>query len=269
MRQNRRRVLLVFLACLLTCLGLGAVIVWFFFAHLTLRVATGPVGSEGQKFLAAFVRTVADEHPRVRLQVVPTADLEASAKALADGQVDLAVVRSDMLASAPGQTIVILRRDVVGLIVPPHSPIETVRHLAGKALGVVHGPAGNDRLLDQILTHYQVPTHTLRRVVLAPKDIGPAIRQKRIAALFAVGPTGPGPLADAVTAVAKASKGVPKLLEIDAAEALAQRFPVLEEADIPPETFGATPPKTDDEDDNLQTVAVTLQLMARASLPTM
>jgi hypothetical protein len=41
----------------------------------------------------------------------------------------------------------------------------------------------------------------------------------------------------------------------------------LEEADIPPETFGATPPKTDDEDDNLQTVAVTLQLMARASLP--
>jgi hypothetical protein len=28
-----------------------------FFAHLTLRVATGPLGSEGQKFFAAFVRT--------------------------------------------------------------------------------------------------------------------------------------------------------------------------------------------------------------------
>jgi TRAP-type uncharacterized transport system substrate-binding protein len=267
MRQNRRRVLVVFLACLLMCLGLGVVVAWFFFAYLALRVATGPVGSEGQQFLAAFVRTVAEAHPRVRFQIVPTADLEASAKALADGQVDLAVVRSDMLSTAPGQTIIVLRRDVVGFIVPPHAPRKTVRQLAGKALGVVPGPAGNDRLLEQILTHYQVPPPTLQRVVLAPQEIGPAIRQKRIAALFAVGPTGPGPLADAVTAVAKASKGVPDLLEIEAAEALAQRFPVLEEADIPPGTFGATPPQTDDQDDNLQTVAVTLQLMARASLP--
>jgi len=129
---------------------------------------------------------------------------------------------------------------------------------------VVQGPAGNDRLLDQILTHYQVPTQTLQRVVLAPHDIGPAIRQKRIAALFAVGPTGPGPLADAVTAVAKASKGVPELLEIEAAEALAQRFPVLEEAEIPPGAFGATPPRAED---SLQTLAVTLRLVARASMP--
>jgi hypothetical protein len=29
-------------------------------------VATGPGGSTGQKFLAAFMRTLADEHPRVR-----------------------------------------------------------------------------------------------------------------------------------------------------------------------------------------------------------
>jgi TRAP transporter TAXI family solute receptor len=254
---------LVIFACLLALIGLGAIVAWFSFVHLTLRVATGPVGSDGQKFLAAFVRTVADEHPRVRFKVVPTPDLDASAKALADGQVDLAVVRSDMLTSTPGQTIIILRRDVVGLIVPPHSPIETVGHLAGKTLGVVPGPAGNDRLLDEILTHYQVPTQTLRRVVLAPNEIGPAIRQKRIAALFVVGPIGPGPLADAVTAVAKASKGVPDLLEIEAAEAIVKRFPVLEEADIPPGAFGATPPKTED---SLKTLAVTLRLVARASM---
>jgi TRAP-type uncharacterized transport system substrate-binding protein len=207
---------LVLIACLLALIGLGAIVAWFSFVHLTLRVATGPVGSEGQKFLAAFVRTVAEEHPRVRLKVIPTADLEASAQALADGQVDLAVVRSDMLTNAPGQTIIILRRDVVGFVVPPHSPIKTVRHLAGKALGVVPGP------------------------------------------------TGPGPLANAVTAVAKASKGVPELLEIEAAEALAQRFPVLEEAEIPPGAFGATPPRAED---SLQTFAVTLRRVARASMP--
>lgn len=117
MRHNRRQVRLVIIACLLALIGLGAVVAWFAFAHLTLRVATGPVGSEGQKFLAAFVRTMADAYPRVRLKLVPLADLEASAKALAAGEVDLAVVRSD--TSTHGQTIAILRRDVVGLIIPP------------------------------------------------------------------------------------------------------------------------------------------------------
>jgi TRAP transporter TAXI family solute receptor len=264
MPKNRRQGRLVIIACLLALIGLGAVVAWFSFAHLTLRVATGPVGSDGQKFLAAFVRTLADEHPRVRLKVVPMADLEASAKALAAGEVDLAVVRSDMLTSTHGQTIAILRRDVVGLIVPSHSPIETVGHLAGKTIGMVKGPASDDRILDQILTYYQIPAQTIRRVVLEHSDIGPAIRQKRIAALFAVGPTGPGPLADAVTAVAKASKGAPDVMEIEAAEAIAKSFPVLEEAEIAPGAFGATPPRPAE---SVTTLAVTLRLVARSSMP--
>ena len=75
MRQTHRRLLLI--ACLCVGIGLGAVAVWFFFfAHVTLRVATGPLGSDGQKLLAAFVRSVADVHPRVRLRIVPMADRE-------------------------------------------------------------------------------------------------------------------------------------------------------------------------------------------------
>jgi hypothetical protein len=77
MRQTHRPP--AFAAPCLLCvgIGLGAAVVWcFFFAHLTLRVATDPVGSDGQKLLAAFVRSVADTHPRVRLQIVPMADRE-------------------------------------------------------------------------------------------------------------------------------------------------------------------------------------------------
>ena len=195
MRQNRRRVLLVILACLLAGIGLGAAVGWFFFAHITLRVATGPLGSDGQKFFAAFVRTVADAHPRVRLKLVPTAESEASAKALTAGEADLAVVRSDMRTGTAAQTIALVRRDVVGFVIPPHAPIAKVRDLAGKTLGLVQGPAGDARLLDQILAYYQIPADTLQRVVLAPNEIGPAIREKRVAAMFALGPAGPGPLA--------------------------------------------------------------------------
>jgi len=264
MRQNRRRVFLVILACLLVGIGLAAAVAWFFFVHITLHVATGPMGSDGQKFFAAFVRTVADAHPRVRLKIVPTADREASMKALVAGEADLAVVRSDLLTSTAAQTIAILRRDVVGLVSPPHAPIEKVRDLAGKTIGLVQGAASDEPILDQILAYYQIPANTLQRVALAPGEIGTAIRQKRVAAMFALGPAGPGPLADVVTAVAKAGKGTLNILEIEAAEAIAQRFPILESVDIPAGAFGTTPLRPED---SVTTLSVTLRLVARASMP--
>src|SRR5215475_10494874 len=157
MPRNRRQVRLVLIVCLLALIGLGAGAAWFYFGYLTLRIATGTMADFGQKFVAAFMRTLADEHPRVRLKVVQMADPEARLKALAAGEVDLAVVRSDLLTEVQGQTIAILRRDVVGIIVPAHSPIETVGQLAGKTIGMVQGHESNDRILDQILTYYKIP----------------------------------------------------------------------------------------------------------------
>jgi len=173
-------------------------------------------------------------------------------------------VRSDMLTGTAAQTIALVRRDVVGFVIPPHAPIAKVRDLAGKTLGLVQGPAGDARLLDQILAYYQIPADTLQRVVLAPNEIGPAIREKRVAAMFALGPAGPGPLADVVTAVAKAGKGTLTIVEIEAAEAMAQRFPLLESVDIPAGAFGTTPLRPED---SVTTLAVTWRLVARASMP--
>src|SRR5262245_35888714 len=265
MPQTRRGRRLLLIACLFVCIGLGATVTWFFFfAPLILRVATGPVGSDGQKFLAAFVRGAADAHRGVRWQVVPMADTEASAKALTAGEADLAVVRSDDLTSTTGQTIAILRRDVVGFVIPSYAAIEKVGDLAGKTIGLMQGPAGDERILDQILAYYQVSTPRVHRVVLAPGEISPAIRQKRVAAIFAIGPAGPGVLADVVTAVAKVSKAAPDILEIEAAEAIAQRFPVLEEVEIAPGAFRTVPLRPEE---SVITLAVTLRLVARSSMP--
>ena len=143
MRKNRRRTRGVILACLLACLGVGTTVAWFFLPPLTLRVAVGPMGSDSQKLLAAFVRSWEEAHPRVRVKLVSTADAAASMQALEAGQVDLAIVRSDVPASANSQTIAILRRDVIGLIVSPRAPIEHVGDLAGKTLGIVQGPTAD------------------------------------------------------------------------------------------------------------------------------
>src|SRR5437870_12425613 len=51
MPRNRRQVRLVIIACLLALIWLGAVVAWFSFAHLTIRVATGPVCRDGPKVL--------------------------------------------------------------------------------------------------------------------------------------------------------------------------------------------------------------------------
>jgi TRAP transporter TAXI family solute receptor len=267
MRPNRRRLFFVITACLLACLAIGAVVGWFFFAHITLRVATGPMGGAGQKFFAAFVRAVADAHPRVRLKLVPTTDRESSEKALIDDKADLAVLRSDMLTNPQIQTIAILRRDVVGIIIPSHAPIEKVRDLEGKTIGVLQGATDDEHILDQILTYYQVQADKVQRVALAPADITPAIRQKRVAAMFALGPAGPGPLTDVVAAVAKASKGTLTILEIDAADVMAKRFPGLESADIPAGAFGTNPLRPDENASPVTTVSVTMRLVARASMP--
>src|SRR6266511_1175250 len=145
MRKNRRRTRGVILVCFLALLGLGTTAAWFFLPPLTLRVAIGPMGSDNQKLLAAFVRGWEDAHPRVRMKLVSTTDVTASAQALEAGKVELAIVRSDVPVGTPSQTIAILRRDVVGLIVPAQASTEHVGDLAGKSLGVVQGLADDAR----------------------------------------------------------------------------------------------------------------------------
>jgi hypothetical protein len=43
--------------------------------------------------------------------------------------------------------------------------VKTVGNLAGKTIGMVQGQArSNDRILDQILTYYEIPAHTVCRI---------------------------------------------------------------------------------------------------------
>ena len=86
--------------------------------HVTLRITTGPAGSNAQRVISTFISVL---HPRIRFVTVPVPDLEASSKALEDGKVDIAVVRSDIRPPANGQTLVILRRDVIAIVLPANS----------------------------------------------------------------------------------------------------------------------------------------------------
>ncbi|SED49717.1 TRAP-type uncharacterized transport system, substrate-binding protein [Rhizobiales bacterium GAS188] len=226
-----------------------------------LRVTTGPTGSAAQRVVSAFVKVSTVEYPRIHLQLVQVENLAASAKALENHQTDLAIVRSDVATPTNGQTIAILRRDVVAFVLPSNSPIDKIAGLDAKTIGIPQGPLQdyNSQALDTILSYYNIPASAVKRIFLPRAEIGQAVHQRHVAAILAIGPMGPGEVVDAVAAIAKETKGAPGLLAIDEAEAIGSRFPGFESIDVPEGAFRGRPPTPDD---TVTTLAVTYRFVA-------
>jgi TRAP-type uncharacterized transport system substrate-binding protein len=242
---------------------LGALYYWS--PHATLRITTGVEGSVPNRFISTFISQVTAAHPRIRFETVAVPDLGGSAKALEDGKVDIAMVRSDLPPPVNGDTLVILRRDVVAIVLPPESPIDSVAKLSGKTVAIPIGPVQNEnsRALDLILSYFNIPAESVKREFLPMIEIGEAVRRKRVAAVLAVGPIGPGQGVDVVATIAKAIRGKPQILAIDDAEAFAARFPGFESLDVPEGAFKAHPAVPDD---TVTTLAVTYRFAVPATM---
>jgi TRAP-type uncharacterized transport system substrate-binding protein len=223
-------------------------------------LAIGPVGSDGQKVLAAFIRDLSAEHPLVHLVPVPTDSLSQSAKSLMDGRVDLAVVRSDDEAAAHGRTIFVLRQDGVAVLLPPEAKIENVSEFAGKKLALAKG--FDPGLLKVFTAFYGL--HTADLIEMPPAEFGPALKAKRVAAAIATGPLGPGPIPDAFASIRKSFKAKPSYLDIAEADAIVARWPAYQSVEIKQGTYGGMPTEPAE---TINTVAVRLLLVSRASLP--
>ena len=229
-------------------------------ARYTLTLATGPIGSDGQKVLAAFIRNLSAEHPLVRLVPVPMDSLADSAKSLMDGRVDLAVVRSDDEAAAHGRTIFVLRQDGVAVLLPPESKIESVSELAGKKLAVARGL--DPGLLKAFTGFYGLGTADL--IEMAPAEFGPALKARRVVAAIVTGPLGPGPIPDAFAGIRKTFKAKPSYLDIAESDAIVARWPSYESVEIKQGTFGGAPTEPGE---TINTFAVRTLLVSRAALP--
>jgi TRAP-type uncharacterized transport system substrate-binding protein len=229
---------------------IGALLIVFYLLspRATLRVTTGLPGTVGQRFISTFVAVTTAAHPRLRFDLVPVANLVESSKAMEDGKVDLAIVRTDVSPPTNGQTVAILRRDVVAFVVPADSSIKDPSELAGKSIAIPEGPLQdvNSRTLDTILSYFNVAPERVKRVFLPISEIGVAMHHKHVAAALAVGPIGPGDAVNVVAAIAKATKGAPEILAIDQADAIVKRFPGFESIDVPQGAFKGHPSTPDD-----------------------
>ncbi|MCF4129858.1 C4-dicarboxylate ABC transporter substrate-binding protein (plasmid) [Methylobacterium sp. SyP6R] len=263
-RRGWGRTIAVIGVLLVAAAGFGLAHVWS--PHADLRITTGPPGSAAYRFITAFASVSKVQHPRVALQLVQVDGLAGSAKALEERQTDLAILRSDAAPPANAQTIVILRRDVVAFVLPPHSPVGAVANLAGRTVGIPSGPlqADNARILDTVLSFFNVPAKEVGRVFMPLDDLAQAVSHKKLAAILAVGPIAPGEAVDAVAAVARATRGTPGLLALDEAEAIGKRFPGFESIDVPAGALRARPATPSD---TTTTLAVTYRFAASELMP--
>lgn len=263
--MNRLWLKIILAASVLSLLALAGSYAWMHHSSLfryNLKLATGPVGTDGQKLLAAFIRELAVERPLVRLVPVETESLSVNGKALLNGDVDLAVVRSDDETAAQGRTLFILRQVGVAILLPPDSAIESVSALVGKKLAVTKASHFDPGLLKALIEFYGLREADISELTLA--QLGPALKSKRIAAAVVFGPLGPGPIPDAFASVRKSFKEKPTFLDIGEAEAIAKRWPALDAVEIKQGTFGGTPPEPTEA---INTFAVSVRLISRASMP--
>jgi len=198
--------------------------------------------STAYRFITAFASITEATHPRIHIKLVQVADFAASAKAIEDHATDLGIVRSDAVIPTNGETIAILRRDVVAFVVPAKSPIDKIPSIAGKTIDIPQGPLQtyNEQTLDSILSCYNIPASLVKRVFLPLAEIGAAVHNKHVVAVLAVGPT-------------------PRILAIDEADAINKRFPGLESIDVPAGAFRGRPPTPDD---TVTTLAITYRFVA-------
>ncbi len=262
----KSRALAIAVAIAFLLAGGALAVVYLFSPHAVLRITTGPEGGQAHRFIGAFIKVAEARHPRIRIKSVTVDTLRASADALEQGKVDLAVIRSDVHLPANGETLVILRHDAMAFIVPHHSSISGLADLSGKTIALPTGPAQDDNAhaLDIQLSYYNVPPDKVKRLFLPAGEIGAAIARKQASAALAVGPVGPGDAVETVASIERSTKGTPKILGFDDADAIVKRFPIFESTDVPQGGFHSRP---DIPDDSVTTLAVTYRFAVPITMP--
>src|SRR5262249_39847678 len=124
-----------FLTMAFALIGLAALTLRLTSGPHVLKVAAGPADGSDAKLIAAIGRHLQENGVPIRFDIIAVDDFAQSAKALAQGRSDLAVIRSDVAIPPNGATVVVLHNDLAFLTSPPGSKIAKIRDLANKRVG--------------------------------------------------------------------------------------------------------------------------------------
>jgi TRAP-type uncharacterized transport system substrate-binding protein len=262
-----RRSVLLLIALGTGLVALTAIGLYFYERPTFLKVAV-PRGGESQKLFVALNQELIKTHADLRLHLVPANDLSATAKAMADGAVDLAVVRSDIAMPTNAATALILSHPLAMIAAPHGATYANFSDLKGKRVAIVASEISGDanrKLLETIGAQYALPPDAIDRKWVDLADLPPLLESGEIDAVFAFGAFDSPQIVEIVQLLSHLAQPPesPVFIPIHESTAMAKRYPGLEAAEILRGAFGGTPSRPAE---NVETIGATLRLVARNDL---
>jgi len=231
--------------------GASLVAYRYYTRPVTLKVAVGSIDGEAAKAMSAIAGRLVSTDAPVRLNVVDTGTALGAAKAFADGNVDLAVVRGDVGDLSKAQAVVVVSHMAALVIAPPGSSIDSMDKLKGHRVGVLGGEA-NTKIVDVLSKEYGLDRAKVFKDIALP-DARRAIQSKEVSALLVVIPLTGKYLSLVRDIFQSGPKALPTLIPIESAGAIAEAERAYESFDMPKGTLRGAPPVPDDDVTTLRT----------------
>ena len=258
MRRKLKTIATVLVGIALVAAGAA---LWF--RPTVLRVAAGPLGSSDMRVIISYLQALQRERADIRFRLILTEGPADSAARMETGKADLAVVRSDVAMPTKASTVAILRRDAAFFITRPGSEITEIGGLKGKTVGLARSTPANERMLSQILDHYDLSPHDVTRVSGTPQEMQQQVADGKFDALFFVTPISEQLTRRAIQTFPTIEGKHAGLLPVAEAEALLADYPQFDTVEIVRGAFGANPVLPEAA---VTTLAVTHRLVADNNL---
>jgi TRAP-type uncharacterized transport system substrate-binding protein len=229
----------------------------------TLVFAVGEANGPEARFAARLAAVLKNNSSRLRLKIVPNGD---NGKAIAQfdrKEANLAILRTDAKIPSRARAVAILEHDVLLLISPAGKKIKTVAELKKKKIAVVADSESSVTLIRNVFELSDTPDAAARVQMAPPGSTFDKLFTSGFGAVIAV--------VHASRAVKDrsyeqhAKRGGFTLNAIDAAKAIARKYPALSEETVTTGMLSASPTLPEED---IDTIGLEWLLVAQSKLST-
>jgi uncharacterized protein len=220
----------------------------------TLTLATGTKTGNYYPFGQAIAKVVAQENPRLRIQVIETQGAEENMRRLQANEAQLAIVQNDTASVPEARVIASLFKEVFHLIVSEQSRIENISELKGKHIALMAKGSGSYSSFWFTSEHYGLKESDFKYTTGSWPEATNLLAKGEVDAIFRVLPPG----SELVSKLLQTTQA--KLIPIEQGAAMKIKLPYLEADLIPKGTYKADPAVPDTD---LPSVGVQATLLAR------
>jgi TRAP-type uncharacterized transport system substrate-binding protein len=241
----------------LLCITLASL--WWWEQPVRLKIAVSQNDIDEPRIVQALIDTLVKERADVRLSLHLTNGPEESAQALERGEVELAVVRSDIPVGRGATSIMELRKFFLMLVTKHGNHIQKIADLRGKQIGIAALPVHNRVIAAEVLLHWGLKEKDYGFVYLDPGDLQKVVKEGKVDALFAISSLTNRPARRASDLLRSVWGPQLTLIPFDDVAALVGKIRGVEDGELVKGYFGGSPAKPEED---LATISLSNRLVA-------